>query len=338
MKNIKLNFLALASLLIFSASCEDDQEYNVTTNAPVGTFSSDKNSVVEFDNPITSDYENVAICNFTMDRPYKTDMKFKIELVASESTGSTDDFKFNLPASGIDNGSDGYLLKVDKNQTNKVFTFTAEFDDDVEGVETFKFKVTPIADFNGSVAPSSQFFTVSIGNSTSDNLDIVLDWESKRTFKTVDEEEHEFSEFDFDLEVINSSLAVANSSYASAPEKIEFSSSSADGTYFIVPSFYSSKIVNADNAPVEPMLPINFNVTLKVVKKGIFVKEIDMSNIWNTVSGGDEQGNPDAKQLAAYFVKAGTTYTLYDVDDNVLVTGRTSDLANMLKSKKRLKK
>lgn len=338
MKNIKLNLLALTAVLFLNVSCNDDEnDYPLTSNLPVGTFSADKTTVVEYDDPLTSDYENISICNFTMDKPYKTDMKFKIELVQEGTTGTISDFSFNLPASGIDNGSDGYLLKVDKNTTNKVFTFTANFDDAADAVETFRFKITPAGDLNGLVNPITEFFTITVGNSTSNNLNILLDWDSSKTFLDVDGGEHAYDEFDFDLEVYNAGFAVTNTSYSSAPEKIQFSSGAADGTYYIVPSLYSSEIVDENDVVTVPMLPINFNVTLKVVKKGIFEKTIDLSGLWNTTVGGDQQGNPDAYQIAAYFEKVGNTYTLYDLDDNVLATGRTSDLVTMLKSKKRFK-
>lgn len=326
MKNIKLNFLALASLLIFSTSCEDDQEYNVTTNAPVGTFSADKTSVVETDNPITPEYENLAICNFTMDRPYKTNMSFKVELVASESTGTAEDFEFNLPASGIDNGPEGYLLKVDKNQTNKVFTFTAKFDNAADAVETFKFKITPIADFNGSVAPSSEYFTMTIGNSTSDNLDIIFDWGDGKSYVGVDEDDHNYNDFDFDLEIRNAADITVLSSYSSAPEAIEFLSTYPNGTYTIVASFW-------DAAPAaEPMLPINFTPTVTVTKKGIFEKTFDLSGIWDSAVGGNEQGNPDAFVAVAYFTKTGSTFQLYDMNDNLLVSGKSGAVKSAIKS------
>ena len=334
MKKIKYSLLAFSALLLSLASCQDDdQSYALTGNLPVGSLAIDKTTIDEIDDPATSDYENVAICTFTMDKPYKTNMKFKVEFLADESTGSLEDFEVNLPPSGIDNGTPGFLLTVPANQTSQVFTVTATFDEAADPGQTLKFKIYPIADLNGTVDANSEFFTITVGNNTSDNLEITFDWEAEREYVGINGSTNLFADFDFDLEVYTSVGAIEATSYTSAPEKIEIlNNDTADGLYYIVPSFYDA------STAVTPMLPISFNTSLKVVKRGVFTKVIELPSMWNSTVGGYEQGNPDYLYLAAYFVKVGNTYTLYDMDDNELATGKMAQLKQALKNNKNKKK
>lgn len=334
MKNIKYSLFAFSALFLSLTSCQDDdQSYALTGNLPVGSLSIDKTTIAEYDDPATSDYENVAIGTFTMDKPYKTTMKFKIEFLAEESTGTLEDFEVNLPPSGIDNGTPGYLLTVPANATSKVFTVTGLFDELADPGKTLKFKISAVADLNGTVDPNSEFFTITLGNDTSDNLEITFDWEANREYLGLDEDTHSFGDFDFDLEVYTSVGGVFETSYTSAPEKITIlDTETPDGLYYIVPSFYDASTAET------PMLPITFNTSLKVVKRGVFTKVIELPSMWNSTVGGYEQGNPDYLYLAAYFVKVGNTYTLYDMDDNELATGKMAQLKQALKNNKNKKK
>lgn len=328
MKKIKLNIFALSlfSALALTSCNDDDQDYVLTGNAPVGTLTSDKSTITEMDDDTTIDEENVASYTFTMDKPYKTNMKFKVELVGGESTGSAADFETSLGESGIDNGSDGFLINVPANTTTFTFTMSAIFDDAAEGTETLRFKITPAADMNGVVDANSQYFNLNIVNSTSDNLDISLDWQVDKTYTAVDGTTgHSYSDFDFDLEIYYFGSPVLTS-YSSAPESIEFLSSYPDGTFTVTASLWTVA------AAAEPMLPIAFKPTLKVVKKGIFVKEFDLTGNWNSAVGGADDGNANAYVDVCKFTKSGSTYQVLDMDDNVLVTGKLADVKNVLSS------
>lgn len=328
MKKIKLNIFALSlfSALALTSCNDDDQDYALTGNAPVGTLTSDKSSITETDDDTTIEEENVASYTFTMDKAYKTNMKFKVELVGAESTGSAADFETSLGESGIDNGSEGFLITVPANSTTVSFTMSAIFDDAAEGTETLRFKITPAADMNGVVDANSQYFNLNIVNSTSDNLDITLDWQVDKEYTAVDGSTgHSYSDFDFDLEIYYFGSPVLTS-YSSAPESIEFLSSYPDGTFTVTASLWS--VAGA----AEPMLPIAFKPTLKVVKKGIFVKEFDLTGNWNSAVGGYDDGNANAYVDVCKFTKTGTTYQVLDMDDNVLVTGKLADVKNVLSS------
>lgn len=334
MKKIKLNIFALSlfSALALTSCNDDDQDYALTGNAPVGTLTSDKSTITENDDDTTIEEENVASYTFTMDKTYKTNMKFKVELVAAESTGSTADFETSLGESGIDNGSPGFLITVPANSTSVSFTISGVFDAPAEGTETLRFKITPAADLNGVVDANSQYFNLNIVNSTSDNLDIIFDWDGDKVYKAVDgTTNHHYSDFDFDLEIYYLGSPVLTS-YTSSPEAIEFLSTYPDGTFTVTASLWSNPIPTAQIPVVEPMLPINFAPTLKVIKKGVFTKEFNLPGIWNSAVGGADDGNPNAYVDVCKFTKTGTTYQVLDMDDNVLVTGKLADVKNVLSS------
>lgn len=328
MKKLKINLFALSLVSILSlVSCDkEDQSYTNTTNSPVGTLVADKTTISESDDDATLALENVASYTFTMDKPYKTDMKFKVELIASESTASASDFETNLPESGIDNGSAGFLITIPANATSANFTISGIFDIDADLNEVLKFRITPATNLNGLVDANSETFTLNIGNSTSDNLDIIFDWGVDETYTGLDQETHDIKDFDFDLEIEDALGDVVLASYASAPETVEFLSTYPNGTYTIVASFWDAA------SAAEPMLPINFEPTLTVAKKGIFSRTFDLTGVWNSTAGGNEQGNANAYLDVAYFIKNGSTFQLFDMNDNLLVTGKSGVVKNAIKT------
>lgn len=338
----------LASFAFVSCTNDVDQDYNLSGNESVATVTADKTALLEKDDAATPSV-NEAVANFvvSVDKPFITNMKFKLEFLPAESTGTLDDIVISLEDSPIDFGSAGYLITIPRNELSTSFSIASVFDDAVETSETFKFRVYPVGDLNAVVAAESQIITLTIGNSTDDTLRITFDWNGDGEWRNQNNEFRPLSDFDFDLEIYNSSLsAVIATSYSDSPEKIELDPSDyADGTYFIVPSFWSNPVGSTDPLDDLPMLPISFSPKVTVAKPGVFVREFDLAGIWNSTAGGNEQGNPDAYQIIAYFVKttnAGTgeaTYQLFDANDNLLDSGKIANLGATLGLKsKKLKK
>lgn len=327
MKKLKINLFALSLVSVLSlVSCDkEDQSYTNTTNSPVGYLVADKTTISESDDDATVASENVATYTFTVDKAYKTPLKYKVEVISNESTASAADFETSLPESGIDNGSAGYLITIPANETSTSFTISGLLDNAADLNEVLKLKITPAANLNGLVDENSQVITLNIGNSTSDNLDIIFDWGVDREYTGLDEATHSFADFDFDLEIYAGASPVL-ASYSSAPEAIEFLSSYPDGTYTIVASFWDA------STAAEPMLPINFTPTLTVTKKGVFERSFDLTGVWNSAIGGNEQGNVNAYLDVAYFTKTGSIFQLYDMDDNLLVTGKSGAVKNAIKN------
>ena len=341
MKKINISILSLVAIFGFITSCTNDvdQNYPAINDKPVITLTSDQSSIVEVNDEATDLIdENIASYTLTASEGYTTDMKFKIEFLPNESTGSLEDIEVSLDASPIDFGIDGFLAVITKNTTSASFTITSVFDVLPETAETFKFKVYPVGDLNGSVADASQTFTLTIGNSTTDSLLMTLDWNGEGEYLGLDNEYHSLSDFDFDLEVYDDGFNVVLASYSASPEEIEFLGAYPDGTYYIVPSFWSGAFATT------PMLPINFDVNLTVAKPGVFVKEFDLSALWNSTAGGADDGNPDGYNVTANFIKTTVggvaMYELRAGDDlagPILISGRMADLKSMLQSKSNIK-
>lgn len=327
MKKLKINIFALSLVSVLSlVSCDkEDQSYTNTTNSPVGYLVADKTTISESDDDATVALENVATYTFTVDKAYKTPLKYKVEVISSESTASAADFETSLPESGIDNGSAGYLITIPANETSTSFTISGILDNAADLNEVLKLKITPAVNLNGLVDANSQVFTLNIGNSTSNNLDIIFDWGVDREYTGLDEATHSFADFDFDLEIYAGASPVL-ASYSSAPEEIEFLSTYPNGTYTIVASFWDA------STAAEPMLPINFTPSVTVTKKGVFERTFDLTGVWNSAIGGNEQGNANAYLDVAYFTKTGSTFQLYDMDDNLLITGKSGAVKNAIKN------
>jgi hypothetical protein len=337
--NFKLNifsFLAVAALSLSSCDENDvDQDYVLNLNRPVATLTADDTSIVENDDAATTAVnESVASYTLTLDKAYNSNIKYKIELLPS-STASLDDFTISLPDSPIDQGSDGYLITVPKFTTVFNFSISAIFDIAPEQTEKLDFRLIPAADLNGVVAANSKNFSLSIGNSVSNDLRIIFDWNSAGTYVGVDNVTHDLSDYDFDLEIYDAGFSsILADSYTNAPESVDIDSDFADGTYVIVGSLWTL------NGPVAPALPIRFQTKLTVTKPGLFVNEIDLPNLWTSSTVGAQQGNSDAYQVCGSFTKTTVggvaTYQVFDPSNNLVVSGRFANFKSLLgiKSKK----
>jgi hypothetical protein len=313
MKNIfKYNFVGLAVLsLLFS--CEDpEKDYPYTTNAPVGSLSLDKTTIDEVDLASTpAILENTIIATFNIDKPYKTDISYKVEFLPEQSTGKITDVEFNIGPSGIDNGSEGFLLTVPKNTLKKVFTITANDDDLVDGSQTLKFKITPAKDLNGLIDPASSTFTITVGNKTSNDFKVKMSWGADGKYTDVNNEVHDLTDFDFDLYVVRPNNTVIPGSQTGAPVEVAtIMASSPDGTYELYAELYSF------DGAAEPMLPISFDVDMEGVKPGVFTRTLtDKTFTSNTEAG--------TLSYVGKVVKTGTTYEVFNADDVSQGSGRS---------------
>lgn len=340
MKRFKISASLLSLVFALSlVSCDDneaEQNYPPVGAKPLATLTADKTALTEADDDMTTDVENMATFTLTSDVEYKTDRKFKVEFMPNESTGSLDDIELSIGISDIENGSDGFLVTLPKFETSTSFTISAIFDIYPEATETFKFRVYPIADLNGAVAPGSQEFTFTVENSVSDELVMILDWNGDAEYLAQDGDYYTLSDFDFDLEMYfygdvnhNSPLLT---SYNDSPESFSFLGGYPDGTYTVTPSLWT--VAGAE----VPELPINFNVTLTVAKKGQFVRTFDLSGYWNSTTGGVDDGNPDGYYDYLYFTKStdvdgNAYYEVYNYnDDSLIVEGRVSNGGSLIQS------
>ena len=321
-------FMFATALVTSFVACSDDED---------ATSERIEKSVVTAD--LTSFNLNEgqdATITLTIDKPLNKRSDFKLELVGG--TGSFRDFTSTGTETILDDGWGiiGHKLSFPAFATEASFDITPIFDLLPEGTETLVFRLYPMGNSNGLVAPASETITVTVNNGTSDDVVTVVDWSesSYDTFGSLvdgsylgaDGDEHALCDYDFDLEIYDENFDYYATSYSSCPEQASVLGADADGTYFIVPSFWTTA------GPSAPAEDFGFNVKVTIAKPGVWTSESVITS-WNTEDGGAVEGNPDAYLLAGILTKTGTTYVLEDEDGNILASGRQASVLNRIPRK-----
>jgi len=147
----------------------------------------------------------------------------------------------------------------------------------------------------------------------------------------VDGTSHSLEAYDFDLYIFPLS---APNTYPGAtgaePEYDRIAGTRANGDYELYVDLWETPRRLASNtSPTQanagngyrPTTLLSLKPVLTVSKPGVWVKEIDLSNIWNSNVIGSWYG-PDASIYAGKVTKSGNTFTLFDAADVQLATGR----------------
>lgn len=327
MKKIKLYNLALFALFAAFTSCsEDDDATQERGVKPVITA-----GIVDFN---ISEGESATI-NLTSDMAYNQQMDLKLELVGG--TGSFRDYMTSGDETIIDDGYGiiGHKITFPAYSTSASFDITPLLDLEIEGTETFEFRLYGMGNSNGIVSKESEMITLTVSNATSDDVEIYVDWSQSYyddfgslhpgEYLGDDDSMHEFCDFDFDLEVYDGAFGYFDTSYGGCPEHVTIDASAPDDTYYIVPSLWEL----TGTTPAEPLV---FDVKVTVAKPGVWKDEIHMLN-WNSTDGGAQEGNPDAYVLSHVLVKTGTTYELYNADNDLVASGRGANIMNNIPRK-----
>ena len=324
MKNIKF-LIAGLSLLSFTGvlvSCDQEEDkYPAIAQKPIATLTSSNSAIPEFDDATTATVlENRITYTITVDKPSKLDLSFKVAFDKAASTASADDAIVNLKESGIDNGSDGFLVIIPANTLSKSFTIDANEDVLPETSEAIRYTLMPAVELGAVVAESSKSFGFTISNSTSQDLVVSFDWSG--VYLDAAGGVHDAADYDFDLYINNSAGTSIVYDESGSPAVARFPSNTPNGRYDILLAFWTNAGV------VAPSLPINFKTRVTVSKPGIFSKTYVYNDKWNSAVGGTAQGNTNSEQSPLYFVKTGNIYQVFERATNtVLVSGRSVNTA-----------
>lgn len=302
MKNNLYKFFVIASVFgLFACDSEqagqDVSELGDTDRYPTPTFS--------FDEPTTVNEgdETVLTYTITFDRPINRPVDFVLVQTGGDAV-LHEDFDFI-------NGS------VAAYETTGQVQIVIYNDAIIEGDETLSFTIERGSSLANKflINPETTFpepVTITIENSVSDALDVSLEWSG--TYMGTDGAEHDLCDLDLDLEIYDETLSnILLNSYSSCPESILISVGDLeDGTYWIVPSFYSNGgvVVPGENFDLPAML--NFT------QPGARVVTEDLSTIWDFETGGAAQGAEDAYLVKYKLVVAGSSFTITDLEGNVL--------------------
>lgn len=318
--NYLLGAMALALSIQSCTNIDDELEY-ASVDKPVISAESTNITVNEGDD---------IVLNFTADKAINQDMTFKVEIVADGIDAY--DVIFNVAddevAGGLTYayfsqvawGADGYSFNFPAYQTAYSVTLgTTVMDLIPEGVETFQVKILSMGNKQGLVDASSEYITVNINDVNSfepyqaeDTLEVTLNWISPNGG----------DDYDFDIEVYDSSFGFYDYSYYDHPEKVVFDSSTPDDTYFVLVEFYS-----AMGNDQEGYIPVRTTFT----KPGYFTQSVYADDVFNTDLGGADDGNDDY-YIIYYVTKSGNQYTIED-DNGVIAEGRQAAIAKILAAK-----
>ena len=303
MKN--LYKILLGSFLIGTfASCEYDRQDFSSVVKPVVTAETNNVTVTEGES---------AVFTLNVDTPNRFELDYKLELVGG--TGSFDDFTAPGRELTVDDGLGSLpatLISVPANAAS--YDIVIPITDDIwaEGTETLIFRLTNSGNGVGLVADNSRRLTVNVTNNETTDFAWVLDWD--QIYVGTDGEEHHACDFDLDLELYDAGFGLLATSYSSCPESIRFSAGDLpDGDYWLIPSFWTVA------SGVPPASDFQIPAMMTVAKAGVWDETIDLTEVWDTATGGNQEGNPDAYLVKYILTITGDTYTVTDNDTGAVI-------------------
>lgn len=331
-KIFRYKFLLAAVLMGTFASCTDDDDITLDTRSDKPLVSLDQTSAS------VTEGESVTF-TMTSDRPLSEPMNFKVELVGGEGSFR----EFTVDGGGETTISDGagiigYLVTMPAYATTHTFTITPDVDLDVEGTETFEIAFTSAGNGRGLVADGSDMITLTVADYVSNDVGLRLTWAQvyADAFGTLYDGEYtaatgvnpgHYSDFDFDIYVIDTATFDEVSGYAGAtgasPEMVTLSEDLPDGEYWLIVDLYS-----AGPAPAQVF---EHDISLQVSKFGNWSVTIPLTYLSNHATSAPN-GLNGGEVIAAVLTKTGTTYVLSTEEGEVLAQGRMAQIAGKLKN------
>ncbi|MBP6039532.1 MAG: hypothetical protein KA523_04965 [Flavobacterium sp.] len=328
MRKINFKYIVAVAALGFFTSCEPD---NDTTNArgvkPVVTAAVTSFTIAE---------GQTATVNLTVDTPYFRTMDFKLELVGG--TGSYKDYTSSGTETDVNDGWGviGHKISVPAYAATASFDITPLVDYLPEGAETLIFRLYPMGNSNGLVAATSETITVNVSNTVLTDVKTELKWATTYNahgnlddilYAGVDGTSHSLEAYDFDI-LIFGPQNIFTGATGAEPEYATIASTRPNGDFEIWIDLYDTPRRLAGGTALgtgyKPTSLLLLKPVLTVSKPGVWVKEIDLSYIWNSNTVPSVVPGNDPSYYAGKVTKAGTTYTLFDEADVQLATGRAA--------------
>lgn len=322
--NYKYLLLAIVTATAFTIACDDDVEDLGRKEKPVLTANGPTD--------ITISEGSDAVLKFKLNKAINEPIQYRLVILNDESS-ATDQDDYVIPgcrsndpdcvAIEENGGPVGYIFEIPEFTTEYEVNVATVFDDLPEGAETLKLKVISNRTLLGVV--DELYYTITINNSVSDDLNVRLNWDGSFTSGT---DQIDNCDLDMDLELYDSSFNLIDFSYSNCPEGLILDTSAlADGTYYLDASLWTT------GGYLET---VNIPANITFIKPGTTLNETyDLSAFFPMQNGGLDDGNPNA--LIEYtIVKSGTTYTITDSSSNVVFQGRNA--AQNRLAKLRLKK
>ncbi|NIK91218.1 hypothetical protein GZ212_03555 [Mangrovimonas sp. CR14] len=310
----KLNYkLFLFGLSLLAFGCMDDDQDYPSHNKPTATVTTTDLDVTEGDDPV--------MVTITIDRAISLDSDFKIDLlsdhwddVAIYGEGGSD-----IHLSEYENGPEGWYVTIPAYSTSVSFYVEPLYDIYPEGTESARIRVSQGYAGNSIVGAGAEF-AVNISNITSNDFQVILRWDGE--FTGADGDTHDWCGADFDLEFYDANFGLLAASWYDCPESITVPEGVLpDGDYWVIPGFYSMVYSGSEL----PEAATNAPASIIFAKPGVWVEEVDLSTVWNTATGGLEEGNDDAYLVKFVLTIEGNTYTVTDIETGeTIVSGKSA--------------
>lgn len=308
------SLLAIATTL---TSCNNDE-------ADLPDTSGQKALITATQTSYTVAEGDTIMMEFQVDKAINTVMDF--EFVLNEnSTVNFDDITVGDGAQLGDfgNPNTSYLYTVPEFSESFMVPVIANRDLTVgEGDEVISLNMSATGRRTGLTKDGGIDIQITVTDEITDEFVVTLDWSA--TYLDEDGAEHDFCDFDLDLEIYDSAGATVADSYSSCPEMISLNPGDlADGQYEIVASFYTG-----DGAS----MPVNFEsipASVTLAKRGVSNNVVDLSGIWTEFDEGLDPNadgvidNPQYYETVANLEISGTTYTVTNPETGeVIFQGR----------------
>jgi len=328
MKNInkyKYILLATFSIGMFIVACNDDVEDLGKKTKPVLSANGPTT--------ITVSEGNDAILKFKLDKAISKPIQYRLVILNDEST-ATDQDDYVIPgcrsndptcvAIEENGGPIGYVFEIPAFTTEYDVNVTTIFDDLPEVPETLKLKVISNRTLLGVV--HELFYTVTINNSASNNLNVRLNWNGSFTSggNQIDN-----CDLDLDLELYDSAFNLLDFSYSNCPESLILDTATLpNGTYYLDASLWTTSGYLEN---------VNIPAFITFIKPGTaFNQTYNLSSLFPMQLGGLDDGNANA--LIEYtIVKNGSVYTVTNPGGTIVFQGRHAATKKMNKAKQKLK-
>jgi len=326
MKTNKYILLAFASFAFFS--CEDDTLEDVRNAKPV--ISIDKNSIT-----VSEDSEITFTATISQELANSSDLKLEY----AGGTASFRDYQvvdFNdakahettISEGGFGKGSIGHVIVFPALTKTATFKIKPIKDALYEGQEVLKITLKSTGNMLTTVDPASSSIAININDVVSNNIGAELVWSQNTTdihgtiidgvYIGTDGDKHKFSDYDFDMFILNSSFADVSGGAAatgSSPEFCEMLGSRPDGDYYVYAELYA--------AGAAPKVVFNKELTLNLTKFGV----------WGTSVKVPFNSDESFADVIAIITKTGNNYVVTNyATSEVIASGRTASLKSKIQA------
>lgn len=331
MKINKYILLAFASLALFS--CDDDTLEDVRNAKPV--ISIDKNSIT------VSEGEEITF-TATISQEIANPTDFKLEFNGGgASFRDYEVFGFDelaahetdISEGGFGKGSIGHVIVFPALTKTATFKIKIKKDALFEKQEVLNIIFKSTGNMLSTVDAASSKIQIVIKDLTNDAIGAELKWDqnttdvfgtiTEHTYTGVDNKEHLYTDYDFDLYIFNSTFTDVSGfagATSNSPEFAELSASRPDGTYYVYAELY---IPPTGPAHIAPLSPFQHKLRLDLSKY----------NVWGTNIDIPTTSDDFFADIVAVITKTGNTYVVTDyTTSEVLASGKAASLKSRIQA------